>query len=266
MTSTDRTPSTAAFERRLGEELIAMAAERTAERTTERAAGSTAGSTVGSAATVPAPRRALLRRPLPAALAVGAAAVATAVVLPAVLGGGQGGNAAYAVTEESDGTFLLELRDPTGLSDMVAELRGHGVKAAGLKHVQGTADDHCPDAPDQPSRAPAAVRSEPGDHAAERIDPSRIPAGATVLLRFWSYDADSPGAWVFNATVVDTVPACLPALRGTEVSRQSPVPVPSDAPPSGVPSGGATPVPTAPVPSGTGIPTPSGSPGGRILG
>ncbi|MEU5386552.1 hypothetical protein [Kitasatospora cineracea] len=257
MTSTDRTPSTVAFERRLGEELIAMAAERTAERTTERAAGSAAGST----ATASAPRR-----PLPAALAVGAAAVATAVVLPAVLGGGHGGNAAYAVTEESDGTFLLELRDPTGLSDMVAELRGHGVKAAGLKHVQGTADDHCPDAPDQPSRAPAAVRSEPGDHAAERIDPSRIPGGATVLLRFWSYDADSPGAWVFNATVVDTVPACLPALRGTEVSRQSPVPVPSDAPPSGVPSGGATPAPTAPVPSGTGVPTPSGSPGSRILG
>ncbi|RPE34792.1 hypothetical protein EDD38_3129 [Kitasatospora cineracea] len=85
-----------------------------------------------------------------------------------------------------------------------------------------------------------------------------------MLLRFWSYDVDSPGARVFNATVVDTVPACLPVLRGTKVSRRSPAPVPSDAPPSGAPSGGTTPVPTAPVPSGTGIPTPSGSSGGRI--
>ncbi|GLW72243.1 hypothetical protein Kpho02_45420 [Kitasatospora phosalacinea] len=231
MTSADRTPSSSNFERALGEELVAMATER-------------------AAAPAPAPRRsAVRRRPLSAALAVGAAAVTTAVVLPAALGGGHGGSAAYAVTEESDGTFLLELRDPAGLPDMVAELRGHGVRAAGLKHVQGTADDDCPVVPDRPSPAPDAIRSEPGDHPAERIDPSRIPAGATVLLRFWAYDG---GQWIFNATVVDAVPACLPALRGTEVHQQTPVPVPPDAPPSGAPAGGATPVPAEPVPSGTG--------------
>ncbi|MFD0563166.1 hypothetical protein ACFQ2M_14810 [Kitasatospora saccharophila] len=207
MTSADRTPSTAAFERKLGEELIAMAAER--------AAGSTA----------PAPRRApARRRPLLAALAVGAAAVATAVVLPAVLGGEHGGNAAYAVTEESDGSFLLELRDPAGLSDMVAELQAHGVEAAGLKHVQGTADDDCPAAPEQRSLAPDAVRfAHDSRHHGSVVDPAKIPAGATVLLRFWSYDG---GQWTFSPTVVDTVPACLPANQGVQVGRQSPAPVP----------------------------------------
>ncbi|MGW4809035.1 hypothetical protein ACWEO5_33535, partial [Kitasatospora sp. NPDC004272] len=209
-----------------------------------------------------------------AALAVGAAAVATAVVLPAVLGGEHGGNAAYAVTEESDGSFLLELRDPAGLSDMVAELQAHGVKAAGLKHVQGTADDDCPAAPEQRSLAPDAVRfAHDSQHNGSVIDPAKIPAGATVLLQFWSYDVAAPGAWTFSPTVVDTVPACLPANQGVRVGRQSPAPVPpSDAPPSGTPSGEVTPVPTAPVPSGgttpvptpvpsgTGIPTPSGSP------
>ncbi|MFC8718994.1 hypothetical protein [Kitasatospora sp. NPDC057198] len=242
MTSADRTPSaptTAAFERKLGEELIAMAAER--------------------AAAVPAQRRsAVRRRPLLAALAVGAAAVTTAVVLPAVLGGEHGGNAAYAVTEESDGTFLLELRDPAGLPDMVAELQAHGVKAAGLKRVQGAADD-CPVAPEQRSLAPDAVRPAHGaQHNGTVIDPAKIPAGATVLLRFWAYDG---GQWIFNATVTDTVPVCLPALRGTQLRQQSPSP--TGAPPTGVaPAGEVTPIPTAPVPSGTGIPTPSGSPGG----
>ncbi|MFJ1756867.1 hypothetical protein [Kitasatospora sp. NPDC088134] len=221
MTAPDRTPTTHGFEQRLGEHLVALAAERLP----------------GDG---PAPRRSVLRRPVFAALAVGASALAAALVLPAALGGEHGGNAAYAVTQEDDGTILLELRDPAGLDGMVAELRKHGVKAVGLETAHTPAE--CP-LPEPKGEAATANVVKGGFGTAPgtvRIDPGAVPAGRTLLLTTWHGNG-----WqiVFSALVVEQVPTCVPPLVHT---------VPADAP---FPPDGAV-----PAPSGSAAPSPAGTP------
>ncbi|MFD8480747.1 hypothetical protein [Kitasatospora sp. NPDC059673] len=201
MTSTDRTPSTSNFERRLGEELAALAAERE-----------------------PARRPGVLRRrPVLAALAVGAAAVATALVLPVALGGEHGGTAAYAVTREPDGTIALQLRDPAGLPGMVATLQRYGVRAAWLEEAS-SADD-CP------LLYPVGARAQydrvlPGDGPGTvRIDPRLVPAGSTVLLTAGHIPVGGQqSVSTFGARVVDTVPSCVPPGVRVEPAPSTPTP------------------------------------------
>ncbi|MFG2693908.1 hypothetical protein [Kitasatospora sp. NPDC048407] len=189
MTSSDRTPSTSNFERRLGEELAVLAAERE-----------------------PARRPGLLRRrPVLAALAVGAAAVATALVLPVALGGEHGGTAAYAVTREPDGTIALQLRDPAGLPDMVATLQRYGVPAAGIEEARTPEECTLPE--------PAGTRAQPdlvqpGDGPGMvRIDPKLVPPGSTVLLTAGRAEFPGGAFTTFRAVVVESVPDCVPATR-----------------------------------------------------
>ncbi|BAJ28386.1 MULTISPECIES: hypothetical protein [Kitasatospora] len=220
MTSTDHTPSTTRFERALGEELIALAAER--------AAGSTA----------PAPRRRRARRPLLAALAVGAAAVTAALVLPAALGGAHGGNAAYAVTEESDGTIAIRLFDPDGLDGMVAAVRAHGVKAAGFEVAHDT--DTCPSASPLDSAEPLAMRLSGGPSV--RFDPKDVPAGKTLLLVI---EHGVGRGFTFLTWLVDEVPACVPRMIPDAPGFVPPPGSPQSGSPTDLPATPSTPSPPA---------------------
>ncbi|MEV7120049.1 hypothetical protein [Kitasatospora griseola] len=224
MNSTRRTPSTSNFEQKLGEELLALAAEH-------------------GAATSPAGRPSVLRRrPLVAAVAVGAAAVVTALVLPAVLGVEHGGNAAYAVTQESDGTIALQLRDPAALSDMVATLQRYGVRAAGLEEARTPEECTLPE-PNGTRAQPDRVR--PGDGPGTvRIDPKLVPPGSTVLLTAGRTRIGGGVVTTFRAVVVEAVPACAPAPRIFAWHTADP----SD--PSAPPNATPTPTPTV-LPSAT---------------
>ncbi|OKJ10385.1 hypothetical protein [Kitasatospora sp. CB01950] len=189
MTSPDRTPSTSHFEQRLGEELTALAAER-------------------GAATASAARPSGRRRPLLAAVAVGAAAVVTALVLPAVLSSEHGGSAAYAVTQEPDGTIALKLFDPAGLPGMVATLQRYGVKAAGMEEARSA--EECP-LPYPVGTGVQPSRVVPGDGPSTvRIDPKLVPAGSTVLLTSGHTAIGGQAVSSFGVRAVDTVPSCVP--------------------------------------------------------
>ncbi|MGW4378592.1 hypothetical protein [Kitasatospora sp. NPDC004531] len=193
MTRPSRTPSTSHFEQLLGEELSALAAERAAA--SARRPG------------------VLRRRPLLAAVAVGAAAVVTALVLPAILGSAHGGNAAYAVTQESDGTIALKLRDPAALPDLVATLQRYGVRAAGIE--QARTPEECT-LPEPVGTRAQADRVRPGDGPGTvRIDPKLVPPGSTVLLTAGRTEVGGGVMSSFRAVVVDAVPACVPAPRIT---------------------------------------------------
>ncbi|MFD8597439.1 hypothetical protein ACFV1L_20795 [Kitasatospora sp. NPDC059646] len=219
MTSPDRTPSTSHFEQRLGEELAALAAERAGAATAAR-------------------RGVLRRRPLLAALAVGAAAVATALVLPMALGGEHGGNAAYAVTQESDGTIALQLRDPAALPDLVATLQRYGVRATGIEEAR--TPEECT-LPEPVGTRAQSDRVRPGDGPGTvRIDPALVPPGSTVLLTAGRVEIPGGVLNSFRAVVVENVPACVPATRVVLGQVVDPSAVPSPTPtvlPSSVPTG-----------------------------
>lgn len=189
MNSTRRTPSTSSFEQKLGEELAALAAER---------------------GTAPAARPSVLRRrPLLAAAAIGVAAVVAALVLPTMLGGEHGGNTAYAVTQESDGTIAVQLRDPAALADVVATLRRYGVRAVGMEEAKTAEECTLPEP--KGTRAQNG-RTHPGDGAGTvRIDPKLVPPGSTVLLTAGRTQVGTMVTDSFRVIVVDAVPACVPA-------------------------------------------------------
>ncbi|MFJ5923726.1 hypothetical protein ACIQF6_14110 [Kitasatospora sp. NPDC092948] len=218
MNSTRRTPSTSNFERKLGEELAALAAERSV------------------AADRVARRSVLRRRPLLAAVAIGVAAVATALVLPAVLGVEHGGNAAYAVTQESDGTIALQLRDPAALADLVATLQRYGVRAAGIEEARTPEECTLPE-PKGTRAQPDRVR--PGDGPGTvRIDPKLVPPGSTVLLTAGRTRIGGTVMNSFRAVVVDAVPACVPAPQISVPGPADPSAAPVVSPTSAVPPSG----------------------------
>ncbi|OWA01465.1 hypothetical protein B9W64_36320 [Streptomyces sp. CS159] len=63
--------------------------------------------------------------------AVTAAAAAAGVVVPAA--SGSGSSPAHAVTEQDDGSLILELRDTDGMSDLQDKLDELGVRARVLE-------------------------------------------------------------------------------------------------------------------------------------
>lgn len=146
------------------------------------------------------------RRPLwLTAGGLGIAAVGT-LVISSTDGGAP---AAYAVTEDSDGTVTLSLADLTGVDDANAELTRRGIRAAAAR-VQ----PDCPSIWSFPS-APE-ISAEPGYYWPERhtVDgrsysffANRIPEDATMLL---GASDDGQGGIKYVASVIaGPVPDCV---------------------------------------------------------
>ncbi|GAA1216333.1 hypothetical protein GCM10009665_02730 [Kitasatospora nipponensis] len=209
--------TTSKFEQRLAEELALLAAQRYDA--------------------LPPPRRPLFSRDqvyrhrVPLAVAGVAAVTVAAVVLPTVLGGEDGGAAAYAVTRESDGTFVVALWKAGALPDLVEELRRDGVPVVGLQESPAQAEA-C-HSPLPPQAAYWSSEHRVGDAPGTvRIDPTRIPSGATLLLLSEVFSGPgAPPAAVMTGRIVNSIPDCFgPALMGMSVPEESPTPVDTATP------------------------------------
>ncbi|MER6946653.1 hypothetical protein ABT294_21735 [Nonomuraea sp. NPDC000554] len=126
------------------------------------------------------PKRGLLRPLVLAPVLAGAAALAIAV--PTLLGGGE---PAYAVTDNPDGTVLIEineLRDPDGLQ---AALRRRGYNVVVNYIPDGK---KCSPQPRSTNWVPDSktIRMPTGDFSTPTFlfDPSVIKAGQTAVLEF----------------------------------------------------------------------------------
>lgn len=108
-----------AFEERLKAELVAIAADRA-----QAGAGAEADGRADFAARFPARR---LRIPLAVGLA---ATVAGALIALPVMGEEGGTSAAYALSKSDDGTIVVNLFNPDGISGVERELRELGVTVA----------------------------------------------------------------------------------------------------------------------------------------
>ena len=128
----------------------------------------------------PAPR--LLRR----GVLAGAAAALAGALAAILIGLGSGGSpAAYAVTQNADGTVTVTIRQLVGVTGADAKLRSLGlpVRAAPLR-------PSCPPSarsyrlvqlPSAEMHALVLPAGPPGN-ASRRIDPAAIPRGDTLLL------------------------------------------------------------------------------------
>ncbi|NHI12022.1 hypothetical protein STPH2_7392 [Streptomyces sp. KO7888] len=137
-----------AFKDRLASELSAMA--------TATAPASVAAAPV---------RR--LRVPLMAA-GVATAAAAAAVILPSV--SGSGASPAYAVTEEDDGSVIVDLNRPEGLPGLQKQLKELGIRA-----VAQQGDKDCAAGYPGGWALAKAVLTYPSDPGKVRIYPDRLP-------------------------------------------------------------------------------------------
>jgi hypothetical protein len=135
------------------------------------------------------PRRQAPRRVLrPAILAVVlAGAVVLAIGVSAVLGGGAPAYAAYAVTDNPDGTITIKIYEAKDAKGLQATLRSRGFNVI-VDYVP--ADKTCAPQPRSTTWVPGVrlarpqTATEEGEGAGFRIDPSVVKPGQTAVLEF----------------------------------------------------------------------------------
>jgi len=141
------------------------------------------------------PRRQAPRRVLrPAILAVVlAGAVVLAIGVSAVLGGGAPAYAAYAVTDNPDGTITIKIYEAKDAKGLQATLRSRGFNVI-VDYVP--ADKTCAPQPRSTTWVPGVRLARPqtvteeGEGAGFRIDPSVVKPGQTVVLEFLVKEGD----------------------------------------------------------------------------
>ncbi|MGW0822463.1 hypothetical protein [Streptomyces sp. NPDC002845] len=179
------------FKRRLASELSAMATHPAPAPATR----------------APARR---LRVPLTIA-AVATAAVATAVVVPTLTG--SGGSPAYAVTQQGDGSLVLDLKRAEGMPGLEKQLKKMGVRAVIMKADEDCSTGKPPMVPGSSQRQPVTYEL-PGAPGKARINPERIRNGETLLLAVEFRDGeDTPFA--ISDRLVQKVPTCTVGGIGT---------------------------------------------------
>jgi hypothetical protein len=135
------------------------------------------------------PRRQAPRRVLrPAILAVVlAGAVVLAIGVSAVLGGVAPAYAAYAVTDNPDGTITIKIYEAKDAKGLQATLRSRGFNVI-VDYVP--ADKTCAPQPRSTTWVPGVrlarpqTAAEEGEGAGFRIDPSVVKPGQTAVLEF----------------------------------------------------------------------------------
>ncbi|MBQ0951207.1 hypothetical protein [Streptomyces sp. RK76] len=170
-----------AFKDRLASELSAMA------------------TTTAPAPVAAAPVR-RLRVPLMAA-GVATAAAAAAVILPSV--SGSGASPAYAVTEEDDGSVIVDLNRPEGLPGLQKQLKELGIRA-----VAQQGDKDCAAGYPGGWALAEAVLTYPSDPGKVRIYPDRLPSRIAQGSRPTDHVATADG----NKKRIDDVQRPAPTL------------------------------------------------------
>ena len=176
-------------------------------------------SELSAMATHPAPAQAArtpsrrLRVPFTIA-AVAAAAVAAAIVVPTLSGAGN--SPAYAVTQEDDGSLIMDLKRGDGMPGLEKQLKKMGVRAAILKGDEDCSTGMPPVVPGSSQREPVTYfDNDPGK---ARINPDRIRDGETLLLvAEFRNGEDTPFA--VSDRLVQKVPACSVGGIGTFVAH-----------------------------------------------
>ncbi|GLY97203.1 hypothetical protein [Actinoplanes sp. NBRC 103695] len=176
-------------------------------------------SELSAMATHPAPAQAArnparrLRLPFMIAT-VAAAAVAVAVVVPALSGAGD--SPAYAVTQENDGSLVMDLKRGDGMPGLEKQLKKMGVRAAILKGDEDCATGIPPMVPGSSQREPVTYFDD--DPGKARINPDRIRDGETLLIvAEFRNGEDTPFA--VSDRLVLNVPACSVGGIGTLVAH-----------------------------------------------
>jgi hypothetical protein len=162
------------------------------------------------------PRR--LPRLVPAA-SIGLALAAVLTVLVIALTPGGGGNAAYAVSSNPNGTISVTIEELVGVTGASRQLASLGVPVRVV-----TAEASCPSLPDKYrvarlspglSHQVASVSGHSGA-ASVLVTPSAIPAGDTVLIGASELERSSgPAAVALEVQVYEgETPPCLPLTLG----------------------------------------------------
>lgn len=148
--------------------------------------------------------RTVRRRSRKAPIAAGALATsAGAVALALTLSAGSA-PAAYAVTQNPDGTLSVTLSEIVGVSGANAELERLGVDARVVP-----VEDECPP-PSGARAAPAVPASIPMTMRSVTISPKSIPPGDTLLIEAQQIsDHTALGVTLIRGSA----PACLPLAK-----------------------------------------------------
>ncbi|MBB5936476.1 hypothetical protein [Streptomyces zagrosensis] len=127
-----------------------------------------------------APSAPTRRRRAPLAIAAVATAAAAAVIVPTV--SGSGSTPAYAVTEQDDGSVILDLRRAEGLPGLQRELKKLHLPAVALEGDENCSKGH----PGIGTYATAfAVMKYPSAPGKARIYPDVIPKGTWVGGKYY---------------------------------------------------------------------------------
>src|SRR5215207_3323751 len=122
-----------------------------------------------------------------------AGAVVLAIGVSAVLGGGAPAYAAYAVTDNPDGTITIKIYEAKDAKGLQATLRSRGFNVI-VDYVP--ADKTCAPQPRSTTWVPGVRLARPqtvteeGEGAGFRIDPSVVKPGQTVVLEFLVKEGD----------------------------------------------------------------------------
>jgi hypothetical protein len=153
------------------------------------------------------------------------AGLAAAGTVLALILGATGSSPAFAVVRNGDGTVTLTIKQLAGITGANTELAALGVRARAVPVVEGCTASSLVEG--LVARGESVRARPPSSHGARgalqsvRIDPSKIPAGQTLVLAARA-DSHQDVTLLAEELVRGRVPACL----GAALPPPTPTPIP----------------------------------------